>query len=318
MKPGSARVIGVVVTYHPDVELLRTVLDAARPQVAGLVVVDNTPAAAGGPDAAASPDVEVLSMGRNLGLAAALNRGCERAWARDADFVLLFDQDSVPAPDLVERLAKAWSGAEAAGLRVGAAGPRFIDERGSRVFAFVRLGYLRNREAVAQPGADFVATDTLITSGCLIARAALAQAGGMDESLFIDNVDIEWSFRARSHGWALVGAPQAVLHHRIGDDHVPAPWWARLLGKDWVIRHGPPRLYYITRNRIRLYRMRHVPLPWKTQDMLRLPWKLVLSLCVAEGERRAVARSLARGVWDGLANRGGVMPGSAAAPGQPG
>lgn len=307
MKPPSRiDAVAVVVAYHPDLGLLQRLLAAALPQVAHVVVVDNTPRAAGESLTGLPPGVELISLGRNAGLAAALNRGCEWAWAQGADFALLFDQDSLPAPDLVERLASAWQAATAAGLRVAAAGPRFVDERGARVPPFARVGALRLRPVTQLDGLEYVRTELLITSGCLIAREALLDAGAMDESFFIDNVDIEWGFRAQARGWSLIGAPGALLQHRIGDAHVPAPAWARLLGAQIVIQHAPVRLYYIMRNRIRLYRMPHVPLRWKSQDVLRLPAKVMLSLWQA-GDRRSVAAALARGIVDGLANRGGAI-----------
>jgi rhamnosyltransferase len=306
MGPSRERVVGVVVAYFPDRAALRELVSAARPQLKDLVIVDNTPAAAGSRRCPPIEGVEILSSQANTGLAAGLNRGC--AWAREqgAEFALLFDQDSVPASDMLDRLCAAWEAAAAAGLRVAAAGPRFIDSRGARVFPFLRLGVLRNHEVVPQPSDEFVRTDTLITSGCLVSLAALDDTGAMDESLFIDNIDLDWGFRARSRGWALIGAPRAVLSHRIGDDHVAAPRWARLFGKDQAIRHGPQRLYYITRNRIRLYWRPHVPLAWKAQDLLRLPAKIVLSIWLAQN-RRASAQALRRGVVDGIADRGGVM-----------
>ncbi|HWI78552.1 MAG TPA: glycosyltransferase family 2 protein, partial [Ramlibacter sp.] len=205
-----------------------------------------------------------------------------------------------------DQLIRAWEAAERAGIRVAAAGPRFADSRGAAVYPFLQLGTLRNKVVVPKPSDEFVRTDVLITSGCLVSLDALDDAGAMDESLFIDNVDLEWGFRAKHKGWALIGAPRAMLEHRIGDEHVPAPWWARLLGKKMAIRHGPARLYYITRNRIRLYWMRHVPVAWKLQDLLRLPGKIVLGLWLAP-DRGAAAAALARGVADGLANRGGAM-----------
>ena len=307
MKPAPSRVVGVVVAYHPDLGLLQRLLAVLRPQVGHVVVVDNTPRASAESLAGLPLGVELISHGCNMGLAAALNRGCECAWRRGADFALLFDQDSLPAADLVARLASAWSLAEAAGLRVAAAGPRFVDDRGAPVLPFARVGRLRLHAVRAEPGCEYVRTELLITSGCLVAREAMLNAGPMDESLFIDNVDIEWGFRAQARGWSLIGVPGALLQHRIGDAHEPAPAWARLAGKRRVIRHAPVRLYYITRNRIRLYWMRHVPLAWKTQDLLRLPGKLLLSIWMA-GDRRGTARALAQGVVDGLAGRGGVKP----------
>lgn len=270
-----------------------------------MVVVDNTPDGSA-PPIGSMPGVTCLRLGFNAGLAAALNRGCEWAQSRGAQHVLLFDQDSVPAPDMLARLIRAWSAAEAAGVQVAAAGPRFQDSRGAAVFPFLRVGLLRNRVVVPAPSEEFVLTHTLITSGCLVSCEALSDVGAMNESLFIDNVDLEWGFRAAHRGWSLIGAPEAMLAHSIGDDHVRSPWWARLFGKPMAIRHGAARLYYITRNRIRLYWMPHVPLKWKVQDLLRLPAKIVLSLWLAQ-DRAAAGSALARGVRDGLANRGGAM-----------
>jgi rhamnosyltransferase len=303
--PLPEQVAGVVVAFHPDPRALEKLLAAARPQLASLVVIDNTPAAAVTP-IPGSPGVEHVARGFNAGLAAGLNQGCEWARAHGASFVLMFDQDSVPADDMLDQLIRAWDAAERAGIRVAAAGPRFSDDRGAPVYPFLRLGTLRNKVLVPKPSDAFLRTDVLITSGCLVSLAALDDVGAMDESLFIDNVDLEWGFRARHKGWSLIGAPRAMLDHRIGDEHVQAPWWARLLGKKIAIRHGPSRLYYITRNRIRLYWMRHVPAAWKLQDLLRLPGKILLGLWLAP-DRGAAATALARGVADGLADRGGAM-----------
>jgi rhamnosyltransferase len=303
--PLPEQVVAVIVAFHPDLPALRKLMDAAGRQVGSIVVVDNTPDGSSLP-ATTMRGVTCIHLGFNAGLAAALNRGCEWAAARGATYVLLFDQDSVPADDMLVQLARAWTAAEAAGTRVAAAGPKFQDSRGAPVFPFLRVGLLRNQVVVPAASDQFVLTHTLITSGCLVSCEALSDVGPMNESLFIDNVDLEWGFRAAHRGWALIGAPRATLAHSIGDDHVRAPWWARLFGKPMAIRHGAPRLYYITRNRIRLYWMPHVPLGWKVQDLLRLPAKIILSLWLAQ-DRAAAASALARGVRDGLADRGGAM-----------
>jgi rhamnosyltransferase len=308
MLPSPDQVAAVVVAYHPDPILLERLFAAARPQVATIVVVDNTPAASGKAPLRAPAGVHVLPLGANVGLAAGINRGCEFARAQGARFVLLFDQDSEPAEGMTQRLCEAWAAAAAQGRRLAAAGPRFEDDRGAHTAPFLRVGFPRNRAVDADGECQvFVDVDMLITSGSLVSAEALDDVGGMDESLFIDNVDIEWCFRAKARGWDLAGAPLATLAHRLGDEHVTAPAWARALGKASAIHHAPVRLYYITRNRIRLYWMAHVPLAWKAQDMLRLPAKIALSLWIAP-DRREAAKALARGVVDGFANRGGARP----------
>jgi rhamnosyltransferase len=306
VSPSREQVAGVVVAHHPDLPLLEKLLSAAARQLDALVVIDNTPAGGGSTPFPAIPGVAHVARGINAGLAAGLNHGCEWARSKGASFVLMFDQDSLPAPEMLDELIRAWQAAEREGIRVAAAGPRFSDSRGAPVYPFLRVGMLANKVLVPQPSQVFVRTDMLITSGCLISLQALDDIGGMDESLFIDNVDLEWGFRAKQKGWALIGAPHAALEHRLGDDHVPAPGWARLFGKRMAIRHGPARLYYITRNRIRLYWMPHVPAAWKLQDLLRLPGKILLGLWLAR-DRPAALAALARGVVDGVANRGGAM-----------
>ncbi|EQD74077.1 hypothetical protein B1B_02878, partial [mine drainage metagenome] len=39
----------------------------------------------------------------------------------------------------------------------------------------------------------------------------------MREDFFIDNVDIEWSHRARAAGFSLFGVGAAVMFHSMGD-----------------------------------------------------------------------------------------------------
>ena len=39
----------------------------------------------------------------------------------------------------------------------------------------------------------------------------------MKESYFIDNIDLEWCFRAKSKGYELIGTDEAVLYHAIGE-----------------------------------------------------------------------------------------------------
>lgn len=71
------RVAAVVVTYYPSTEALERLLQATRPQVEAVVIVDNTPSQAGSAiDAQPYDDsVVVIRNRRNAGLAAAQNQG---------------------------------------------------------------------------------------------------------------------------------------------------------------------------------------------------------------------------------------------------
>lgn len=297
-------VCAIVVTYRPDPAVLARQLAAVRPQVRHVVIVDNT----GGGDAAPETDVlgdvgdaVVLRQPRNIGLAAAQNAGID--WARRAgcERVLILDQDSVPAPDMVLRLA-AHLDELSRSERVAAVGPVFHDPREDRDAPFVRIAFPMSTKLWCAPGQAAVEADFLISSGALIPIDVLDKVGTMDEELFIDNVDMEWSFRARGHGLKLFGVCDARMEHRLGDDRVPV-----LGGAHSVVRHGPVRLYFIMRNRLRLYRLPYTPRVWIAQDVPRVFAKFFI-FSVLVGPRGRNVRYMARGLLDGVRRRGGDCP----------
>jgi rhamnosyltransferase len=299
----TGSVCAVVVTYRPNLALLRRVLAAVVNQVGGLVVVDNGTSCeafdAFAAQAAASGCI-VERKPANVGLAAGLNAGI--ACARRAGFgeVLLLDQDSVAAPGMVATLVRALEALSRDG-RVGAVGTQFVDPRNAVVAPFVRIGFPFNRKVLGGPG-QRIESDFLISSGKLLPLAVLDEVGGMDESLFIDNVDLDWCFRARRLGYRLYGVCDARMEHSIGDALRPSRWRRR-----GVFIHSPARLYYLTRNRLLLYRRAHTPRIWIAQDVPRLLGKFLrMSLLVAP--RWQNARAMARGIRDGLLGRSGPQP----------
>jgi len=291
----AASVCAVVVTWHPDAAALGAMLQRLLPQVGALVLVDNASVdPAIGELCARDPRINFLPQDTNLGLAAAFNRGI--AWARAHDFkhVLLMDQDSLPADTMVAELLRALTELTPH-QRIAAVGPRFHDEHDQRDAPFVRIRFPFNRKL--RCGADCperVHCDFLISSGTLIPLEALATIGGMDESLFIDNVDMDWCFRARAQGFALYGVCAARMEHRLGDARRRLPGAPR-----GVIVHAPQRLFFIMRNRLLLYRRASTPAAWIAQDVPRVLVKLLL-FSVLIGPRWRNLRAMLAGLRAGL------------------
>jgi rhamnosyltransferase len=306
--PRPFAVCAIVVTYDPDLEALGRLLAVTRPQVASLVVVDNgsrAPIAQRLPELAAAHGTELVALAANLGLAAAHNAGI--AWAREraSSHVLLLDQDSIPAPDMAHRLLAAAVELSGKGEKVAAVGPRCVDSRSAREAPFVRFGVFRNRHgrcASCAPGTCLPA-DFLISSGALIPMAVIDRVGGMEEGLFVDNIDMEWCFRAAAAGYRLYGVCDAVMSHRLGDEIMR--FW--LLGWRDYARHSPGRLYYMMRNRLLLYRKPHTPGRWILRDLLRLAGKLLLYAALVP-PRRENARMMLIGLWHGATGRDGRYP----------
>lgn len=305
-EPGNAVVIAVVVTYFPEEKGLASQIIQLRKQVSHVVLVDNTPVERRDQAEEDTDFVTPIRLGENVGLAKGLNVGILKAREIGATHVLLMDQDSIPQDGMVEKLMAGLTQSQQK-YRVAAAGPNFLDSRGATFTPFWRVGFPRNKPVPKSIDEEFIFTDCLITSGCLISLEALQQIGAMNERLFIDNVDLEWCLRARYMGWCLVGIPDAILSHQLGDTHIQAPWHLRILGKKVVIQHNSTRLYYIMRNRILLYRMKHVPLLWKLQDAIRIPGKFVIGISIG-GSKWEAMKAMLYGCWHGLINVAGEKP----------
>lgn len=144
MSDACAGVCVIVLMYHPDPLALKALIAAVVPQVGRLVVVANDDS-----PIAPSSGVSIARQPRDIGLAAGFNVGIAYAREHGFDHVLLLDQDSEPAPDMVRTLASVLdAGARA---RIGAVGPTFHDAREARAAPFVRFRFPMSRTIRAAP-----------------------------------------------------------------------------------------------------------------------------------------------------------------------
>lgn len=296
MTAAAARVIGVIVTYRPDLTQLAALVAALRPQLAGLVMVDNASGDAGpvGHYGLPGDGVQLIVNTDNVGLAAAQNQGIAAARALGASHVLLLDQDSIPDAQMVGTLLASESALRAQGLPVGALGPRCVDRKTGEEVPFIHACWHGMGRVRRSPGQAWAKVDFLIASGCLVPIASFERAGLMDEALFIDQIDVDWCYRLQAAGLACYAVFDATMSHSIGDQAIS------LLGglrKQTV--HGPLRLYYITRNRLWLYRRPYVPLAWKLHDAYRMVCKTALFVLLIP-PRGMHLRAFLRAFRDGL------------------
>lgn len=298
----APRVMAVVVSFYPELAVLSRHLTVLAPQVERIIVVDN------GSDPAtrqalrslvARAPAEYHPQARNLGLAAAQGVGIRRAIALGASYILLLDQDSLPSDNMVAELLDALVECLVRGERVAGVGPRLVSARNAETTPFVRFHLWRVDKIHCPHPQARVQTDFLVASGMLSPTAAYQTVGLPEEGLFIDNVDLEWCFRARSLGYRFYGVCNAVLIHRMGEETVFLPGLRRL-GPIHI--HSPLRQYYQIRNRLCLYGRDYCPWAWKVQDFPRALFKLIyFSLVVAPRRRNIRMMTLAvLDAWRGV------------------
>lgn len=305
MKPPPAaapapRIDAVLVTYRPEPEALRAALRAIAPQVSGIWIIANAATAATCDQfARMQPGVRCHALPDNRGIAHAQNLGCGFAIDAGATHLLLLDQDSLPAPDMVRQQCAALHLAERAGQAVAAVAPVFLDaRRGAALKPFFRIGR-RLRALGCGPPDRWLRIDTAIASGLLIPVPAFTAVGSMREDLFIDLVDIDWCLRARAAGLPLVAACQARLTHRLGQ--TPKRW----LGRSFT-HHDPLRNYYFFRNAIWLCRQPYPPLAWKRAVLGQLARRIIV-YPLAIAPRAEYLRMMRLGVTDGWRGRLGPL-----------
>lgn len=298
----------VVVTYFPENERLALLLRDLSPQVRQVHIVDNTPKASASASASAMlarmpiGNARLIALGDNLGLAVALNVGILAAREAGATHVLLSDQDSEPAHDMVARLVAVIATLQRSGTRVGAVGPTFTDRHTGTVFPFqaivpgkVFYGHVRATER--EP---IVEALSLITSGTLIPMDVIDEVGAMREDFFVDRIDIEWCLRARSRGWKIFGTKSATMFHHLGDRGLRV-WY---FGWRMEVAYSPLRLYYQCRNFVAMLRSPFPSWRWKARNA----WYalgVVYSHAVFGSDRLSAIVMSIRGLRDGIIGRMG-------------
>ncbi len=162
------------------------------------------------------PEVTVIENQRNLGVSAGYNVGFRYALAHGADFVLMLNNDTVLDPVLLSYLVAA--GYEPhAGILVPVAyfydRPDTIWSAGARRRQLPPAIVMEKRLFRQQSG--YHQLEYAIGCCILLKRAALLQAGLLDETYYFMWEDLDLSLRMRAAGFLILQVPQAKLRHKV-------------------------------------------------------------------------------------------------------
>ncbi len=285
------RVCAVVITFFPDAAFPER-LEKIAAQVSRVIVVDNGTTGESGANLeralGANGNVSCIRNLENVGVPVALNQGVRRALAAEAcSWIITFDQDSLPAEDMVEKLLTVWK-SHPRRKSVMIAGPRTI--------------FVDSTSRSAPPsGPSWREAIHVITSGSLFSRQAFDLAGYFNEGLFIDYVDIEYCLRLRTLGYHIIEVPSAEMLHRMGSLEERC-----LLGEKVHPTHHPPqRRYYQFRNALLLHRQyRKSQQPWCRKNRVIL-LKILVLILLYERQRWRSCCQIMRGIFHGLRGRAG-------------
>ncbi|MEQ3499760.1 glycosyltransferase family 2 protein [Tenacibaculum sp. SSH1-16] len=283
------KVYGVLVTYNPDYNELEEAVERLLEQVDKLVIANNSKY-----DVFFNHErIYIFNFGENLGIAKAQSIAMKWAFIDEkAEFIVQMDQDSIIPVDMVKQLLNKYQKLSSLNMRVGIIGPKHYDKTTNQVdkSRLIKGDNIENENCTI--------VKATISSGSLIPREAYLTIGGMDDGLFIDFVDWEYSWRLKQHGWLTIRANGILLGHQVGDGK------QKILGKIDARIPAPIRHYYHTRNIFLLLPRDYAPLKWKIKELYKLFFKLIIYPFVfSDGFFRC--KYILRGIKDGVLQRYG-------------
>ena len=222
----------VIITYLPKLGDLKKLLESlyAQEEINHIVIVDNS----ANEEVFKSiynltlqnkkKEIKILPQKNNLGIASALNIGIKYLENYNLKWVLTMDQDSILPKNAIKYVLEYKN--------------KFYNKDNSIVSISLYKDKLNKNET------EFV--NMAITSGNLVKLNVFKEVGYFDDNLFIDAVDVDFSFKLRLAGYKILRFNHINFEHKLGElVH------KKIFGKTILYsQHSAIREYYITRNNL--------------------------------------------------------------------
>ena len=221
-----------------------------------------------------------IRLGDNIGIAAAQNIGITKAKERGYKYIIFFDQDSEYDIDFINGLIKEYEKIKHTDKKIATLGPLIIDKTTNEAY--------KSEIDIETP---FKSVETIISSGSIVETINFDIIGGLDDKLFIDLVDHEWCWRAKSLGYNCYQTTRVSLNHKVGNCN------KTVLGFPIIIS-APFRYYYKYRNYLLLINRPYVPMEWKVKGLIRRIVEIMVVPFMAKN--LSIYKFIFKGIKDGL------------------
>ncbi len=166
------------------------------------------------------PEVKVFAQRENTGFAGGNNVGIDYAIKKEADYVLLLNNDTIVAPDFLDKLVGASKNNKKGGLfapkiyfydepkMIWHAVCKFSWAGGGRPMQYMQIDKGVEKKEVKK---------TEYVSGCamLIKKDVLKKVGKLNEYFFMYYEDTDYSLRAKKAGFELLYVPGSHIWHKV-------------------------------------------------------------------------------------------------------
>lgn len=296
---GHNRVLAIVVTYNPDLSVLKANLKVLVTQKDTVYISDNGSKNIKAihsliQDEFLKNNVYVKHFNDNVGIATAQNAGLKYAVKNAFEYICFFDQDTLIPKLFLRNMVNEFLIAKKLHPDIGMLAPNFYDYRLKEYTHFARLT-LRNYVDVTSTPNEYTEVSFVVSSGSLIPVSVIEDAGLLIDEFFIDQVDTEYSLRLLKHDYKIIVTPNVVLKHTIGKrtEH-------KLLGLTIKPNHHSAlRKYFIFRNGRYVVRQYKSSFPGIRVLMFKRFVHDILGVVFFENEKLKKLRAIIKGYRDG-------------------
>jgi len=248
-------VFSIIVCYNPDLIILNQLVKSILNQSSKVVIVDNSEVN----NLSKLKSCDILTLGENKGISYAQNKGIEYAKSKGANAFVFFDQDSEIENNFFKNILQNMTIND-----LSVFSPLIIDKISNEIFPSIRLNYLGlNKKVHFSKNSEPALVDLIISSGSCLNLKTLNFVGLMDEDLFIDFVDTDWSLRCKEKKVPIYIMPNAILKHSIGKRNF------KILNFSFFL-HNNKRVYYQIKNCLSLFKKSHAPMLFVMKELLSL------------------------------------------------
>lgn len=275
--PNGRNTCAVIVTYFPDENLI-SLVETINKEIDNIFIIDNTDSKYNCEiiQTIKNKNVLVFKNNANFGIAKALNQGFKIAKKYNFEWVITFDQDTILLDNYLQLIKNIYTIYPSKAI-IGAIGLSSFVKKESK-------------------NLNYIITDYLITSGCIMPMSVYSEVGDFIDDLFIDNVDIEYSLRIRHSKFKLIKILQLSMIHKAGNSISKKILFFNFNSSN----HNSLRRYYMSRNHIILVRKYFVLYPFFIIKATFFFCISVISFSFLEKNVKKKMYNTLRGIKDGI------------------
>jgi rhamnosyltransferase len=293
-------IAAVVVTFNPNILNISRQIESLINQVSYICYVDNNSDNITEIENVIEKytnNIKIILIKNidNYGLSIAQNIGIKYMSNLKAKDILILDHDSILDSNFCQNLLFDRNILLQNGINVASIGPIYYDEITNEQYPITKFHgpFIERIKIDTNPQfASFI-----IASGSLTSIKVFDKIGFFNEELFIDYIDVEWCFRAKSLGYQICVSPKANMKHSIGDQRQV------IMGRSISI-HSPLRRYYLSRNSIYMLKLDYISLGYKLREIV-FNFLRISILVITQKNRILYLKYFLAGIVDGcLSNYG--------------